>query len=570
MTLQDTLKKWIGETLELTATEDGVGFAVDFTVEHPQNMAFGDYSTNVAMVCAKSAHKNPIALADEFAEKLRAKKLQEVETITAVKPGFVNFTLKPEVFREVVEKIGEMGVHFGDHTRLSGQRMIVEYTQPNPFKEFHIGHMMNNAIGESVSRILEAHGTEVIRATYHGDVSMGIAKAVWGLQSMETGTDMTVHEMGQAYALGAKMFEENEEVKKEITAINKKIYERTDDAVNALYDAGRQTSLDYFEKMYARLGSHFDFHFFESVAGLIGKNIVLEFLEKGVFEKSDGAVVFRGEQYGLHIRVFINSEGIPTYEAKEIGLMQIKKDTCGPFDLSVTVTDNEQDGFFNVVEKAEGFVFPELAGHVLHLSHGKLKLPTGKMSSRTGSVVTAEAMIDQVKEVANIKMNARALSEVEKDATAEMVALGALKFTILRQAIGGDIIFDLEQALSLEGDSGPYLQYSTVRAKTLVRKACDVVTASSELPADWHTTNLERLLQRYPQVVMRAGLDYAPHHIVTYLLELASEFNSFYNTGKIVDPENPHAPYKLAVTQAFVNVMTAGLTLLGIAVPVEM
>ncbi len=563
MTQQDTLTQWIRETL-------GLEHEVGFSVEHPSDMAFGDYSTNVAMVCAKSEHRNPIELADEFAEKLRANKLQEIETITAVKPGFVNFTLTRETFRDVVGKILDIGVHYGDHVRLSGQRTIVEYTQPNPFKEFHIGHMMNNTIGESVSRILEAHGTEIIRATYHGDISMGIAKAVWGLQSMETGSDMTVHEMGQAYALGAKMFEENEEVKKEITAINKKIYERTDDAINALYDAGRQTSLDYFETMYARLGSHFDFHFFESTAGPIGKKIVLEFLEKGVFEKSDGAVVFKGEQYGLHTRVFVNSEGLPIYEAKEIGLMQIKKDTCGPFDLSITVTDNEQDGFFKVVEKAESFVFPELAGHVLHLSHGKLKLPTGKMSSRTGSVVTAEAMIDQVKEVASIKMNARALSEVEKDATAEMVALGALKFTILRQAIGRDIIFDIEQALSFEGDSGPYLQYSTVRAQTLLRKAVGVATSSTDLPDDWQTTTLERLLQRYPHVVFRAGVDYAPHTIVTYLLELASAFNSFYNTGKIVDPANPHAPYKLAITQAFVNIMTAGLTLLGIAVPVEM
>ncbi len=562
MTLQDTLKTWMREVLELPAE-------ADFSVEHPANMAFGDYSTNVAMVLAKTEKKNPLTLAEEYAEKLRANKLQEIETISAVKPGFINMTLTKEVFRDVVEKIKEIGPHYGDHVRLSGKRMIVEYTQPNPFKEFHIGHMMNNVIGESVSRILEAHGTEVTRATYHGDVGIHVAKAVWGLQNMEVGADMTVKDMGQAYALGDKMFTENEEIKKEITALNKKIFEQSDDKVNALYDAGLKTSLAYFEDMYARLGSTFNFHFYESESGPIGTELVREYLKTGLFEKSEGAVVFKGEQYGLHTRVFLNSEGLPTYEAKELGLMQIKKDLIS-FDLSITVTANEQDAFFKVVEKAEEFVFPELTGHLLHLSHGMMKLPSGKMSSRTGTVVTAESLIDQVKEAASIKMNARALSEVEKDITAEMVALAALKFTILRQAIGGDIIFDLDQALSLEGDSGPYLQYATVRAKTLVRKACDVITPSTALPKGWQTTNLERLLQRYPHIVMRAGLEYAPHALVTYLLELGSEFNSFYNTGKIIDETSAEAPYKLAITQAFVHIMTAGLTLLGIQIPVEM
>ena len=562
MTTNDALKKWTRETLEIKGE-------MDFGLEHPVNMAFGDYSTNVAMVCAKQYKKNPFELAEEFAVKLREKGNNEVEKVEAVRPGFINLILKKEVFQDVVEKILEIGTHYGDHVRLSGQKMIVEYTQPNPFKEFHIGHLMNNVIGESITRILEAHGTEITRATYHGDVGIHVAKAIWGMQSMETGSDMTVKEMGQAYALGANMFETNEEIKKEITALNKKIYEQSDDEVTALYDAGLKTSLEYFEKMYKRLGSVFNYHFYESESGPIGAEIVKENIKTGIFEKSDEAVIFKGEKYGLHTRVFLNREGLPTYEAKELGLVEIKKDLID-FDLSITITATEQDSFFKVVEKAETLVFSDLEGRVLHLSHGMMKLPGGKMSSRTGNVLTAESMIDIVKEAASMKIQSRALSEFEKETTAEIVALAALKFTILRQAIGGDIVFDVDEALSLEGDSGPYLQYATVRAKTLIRKACDVVKPSTVFPADWQTTNLERLLQRYPSVVLRAGQEYAPHILVTYLLQLSSEFNSFYATGKIIDAENTHAPYKLAITQSFVNIMSAGLNLLGIAVPIEM
>jgi len=150
------------------------------------------------------------------------------------------------------------------------------------------------------------------------------------------------------------------------------------------------------------------------------------------------------------------------------------------------------------------------------------------------------------------------------------VALSALRYTVLRQSIGGDIIFDINQALSLEGDSGPYLQYACLRASTLLKKAEGIVKVSVALPADWSTTHIERLLQRYPRVVDRAGREYAPHQLVTYLTELAGAFNSFYGSHKIIDITDPTAPYRLAITKAFVDVMSSGLDLLAIELPSEM
>jgi len=561
MTLHHTIKQWIATTLLI---DD------DVVLEYPGDTTHGDFATNIALVYAKQYSKNPRELATEFVEKLNAVKLPEIESIETAGPGFINFKLKPEVFGNVIEKIVAVGKTFGNHTRLSGQRIIVEYTQPNPFKEFHIGHLMNNIIGESISRLFEAHGTEVVRSTYHGDVGLHVAKGIWGLQSMEVGTEMNAHVLGQAYATGARLFEESEEVKKEIIALNKVIYDRSDPDVNILYDTGREVSIRYFELLYKRLGSNFDFHFYESETAPIGKALVEEYLEKGIFEKSEGAVIYRGEKFGLHTRVFLSKENLATYEAKELGCIALKKEKIGEFDMSVTITANEQDAFFTVVEKASEEVFPELCAKLLHLSHGMMKLPSGKMSSRTGDVVTAESLIEMVKESARMKLKEGVHSHAQQEDISEKVALAALRYTVLRQSIGGDIIFDINQALSLEGDSGPYLQYACLRASTLLKKAEGIVKVSVALPADWSTTHIERLLQRYPRVVDRAGREYAPHQLVTYLTELAGAFNSFYGSHKIIDITDPTAPYRLAITKAFVDVMSSGLDLLAIELPSEM
>jgi arginyl-tRNA synthetase len=561
MTLHDTVKKWI---------KDSLSIEVDFVLEYPADLTHGDFATNVAMVMAKNEKINPHDLAEKYVGVLQNNKIDEVSGVEMAGPGFINITISSKVFSSSIDKINKAGDTFGENKHYTGSRFLIEHTQPNPFKEFHIGHMMNNVIGESVSRLIENQGNEVIRASYHGDVGLHVAKAIWGVINLGVGTNVDVKTLGQAYSIGAKMYESDELAKAEIIDINKKVYDGSDEEINNLYKTGRQVSLDYFEKMYERLGNKFNFHFYESESAPIGKKIVEEFLDKGVFEKSEGAVIFPGEKYGLHTRVFLNSDGLPTYEAKEIGLMQIKREKCYPFNLSITVTANEQDAFFKVTEKALEQVFPDLTGKVLHLSHGMLKLPSGKMSSRTGDVLTAEWIINSLKNGAKEKIKEPLMSDEEKDITAEIVALGALKFSILRQAIGGDIVFDINKALSLEGDSGPYLQYATVRASAVLRKAREVVEISSEEPSGWQTTLLEKLLERFPSVIERSANEYAPHYLVTYLTNLASEFNSFYAREKIIDTENKSSAYRLAIVKAFVSVMTSGLHLLGISVPNRM
>ncbi len=281
--------------------------------------------------------------------------------------------------------------------------------------------------------------------------------------------------------------------------------------------------------------------------------------------------MFRGENFDkkLHTRVFINKEGLPTYEAKELGLSKIKNDIYA-YDKSIIVAANEINEYFKVLLKAMSLVFPDFAEKTKHLSHGMLRLPEGKMSSRTGNIISAESLINQVKEKVLEKMKDGEISESEKPVIAEVISIGAIKYSVLHQAIGGDIVFDFDKSISFEGDSGPYLQYSAVRAQSLLNKAEGIVKISDNLPEGWETTNLERLLERFPDVVVRAGTEYAPHYIATYLIEIAGEFNSFYASHKIIDDGDMTSPYRLALTQTFHQVMVSGLNLLGIKVPEKM
>lgn len=523
---------------------------VDFVVEHPTDHSHGDYSSNIAMVLAKKVGKNPRELAEEIKSHLDSKKNGEIEKIEVAGAGFINFYLTKEFFNKSIGEIINEGEGFGKTKVFSNKKFFVEHTQPNPFKEFHIGHLMNNAIGESVSRIVRASGGEVKTATYHGDKGLHVAKAVW---AMRKGIDLRL-----AYAAGTKAFDEDEEIKKEIIDINKKIYDKSDEEINSLYEKGREESFKYFESLYEKLDSKFDYHFYESESGEIGKEIVKENIGK-VFEESEGAVVFKGENYGLHTRVFLNSENLPTYEAKEVGLAKIKKEAF-PYDQSVTITASEQDAFFDVVEVAIGKVFPELEGKLKHLSHGMLRLPSGKMSSRTGDVITAEWLIEEVK---------RSIEEKGQKATDE-IAIGAIKYMILRQSIGNNIVFDFETSLDIEGDSGPYLQYAHARTSSILEKA---IQSGAEYNTDIlegrKTHEVEKLLYRFPEVVERAGLEYAPHYITSYLTELAGSYNNFYANERVIS-EDKESPYRLAITKAFNIVMGNGLNLLGIAAPEKM
>lgn len=555
---------------DLSIEVDGVA------LEHPTDIAHGDFSTNIALLQAKATKTNPITLALDIIEKLKAQELPEVERMEVAGPGFINFYLSRIFFTGSIRRILAEKQHFGRTDVLSGKKVIIEYTDPNPFKIFHIGHLMANAMGESISRLIEWNGAEVFRACYQGDVGRHVAITIWALQFMEEpfpNDEKTLSEkvdyLGRAYILGSKFFEEKEGAADEVQAINKQIYDRSDAEINEVYDKGREWSLQYFEEIYKKLGTTFDRYFFESEMAKKGVAIVEAFLKKGVFKESDGAVIFPGEDHGLHTRVFINSHGIPTYEAKELGL-NTEKFTLKDWDESIVVTANEQNDYFKVVLKALALVDPNVASKTKHISHGILRLPTGKMSSRKGGVLPAVSLIEDVEERVAEKMKDRELSPEEKKIIGEEVAIAAIKYSILKQAPGRDIIFDFDKSLSFEGDSGPYLQYAHTRALSVLEKAKKegVVANVESLSEETHL--VEKLLYRFPEIVERSVQEYAPQLVVTYLVELSSAFNAYYAKEKIVDKSDPQSPYNVAITEAFSVVVRHGLTILGIKIPARM
>ncbi len=569
MTIQEKIKKSIEYALlELELPVGGI------LLEHPNELSHGDYSTNVALMIAKREGKQPREIAEQIRGAIAGNLPEEVEKMEIAGAGFINFYLTKEFFEDSLEKILQEQKDFGKNSLgknkgflfTRSKKVMVEYTDPNPFKVFHIGHLMSNAIGESLARLYEYSGANVKRANYFGDVGLHVAKTIYGkLQNPAMA-------WGEAYAFGAQKYENDEQAQKEIKDINKKVYDQSDKKINQLYAQGRKETMDRFEELYKILGTKFDYYFPESEVAPTGIQIVNEFLEKGIFKASDGAIVFPGENYGLHTRVFLNSQGLPTYEAKDIALNKIKFEKERNLDKSIIITAHEQSEYFKVVFKVLSLIYPKVAEKTEHVAHGMMSgLGGKKMSSRTGDVVTGESLIEDVRQMALEKITASERNISNKEELANQVAVAAIKYSILKQAPGKNIVFDPQQALSFEGDSGPYLQYTYTRARSVLEKAKKegMFTASVQV-AGSTPFPIEHLLYRFPEVTVEGLQNFAPHHLTTYLIELAREFNTFYGNTKIVDGNDKNSPYKIALTKAVSIVLKNGLYLLGIEAPERM
>ncbi len=571
MIIQD-IKILIQKALKDLSLEAG-----EFSLEHPADMSRGDFATSVALSLAKKAKANPRELADKIAAKINGTKPAYIEKIEVAGAGFINITLSKSYFVQEMEAIVKRGKLYGSSNEWRGTKALVEYTDPNVLKVFHIGHLMSNAIGESIARLISSQGAKVRRMCYQGDVGMHIAKTLWGIRKREgefPSRRVPIAErvafLGACYVLGSNAYEDSTEAKAEIEVINKKVYEASDRKLTKYYKLGRKWSLQYFEQIYKKLGTKFDYYVLESQVAHDGVAVVEEYLEKGVFEKSDGAIVFKGEKYDpkLHTRVFINSQGLPTYEAKEIGLNFRKWKRVRP-DRSVVITANEQTDYFRVVLKALEMILPEAHKVTEHVSHGMMRFAEGKMSSRKGNIITGESMVRDVEKMVFEKLADRDMEEKDKAEVAEMVAVSAIKYSILKQTTSSDIIYDFEKSISFEGDSGPYLLYTAVRAAAVLGKA-DREKVKAKFAADAEPDTLSRTLARFPEVVSRAAGEKAPHYVATYLIELSSLFNAWYANTTIVKKDDPLSPHKVAVTKAVRTVLVNGLDLLGIRVPERM
>lgn len=575
--LREIIKKAVSRAIKETFPKMEMPY---FSVEMPEHPEHGDYASNAGLALAKKMKKPPMEVADALARKVEDERWK-----TGIKnPGFINFFVSDS---SLIEKLNAILIDqnaYGNFDFRKGEKITVEFTDPNPFKEFHIGHLYSNIVGEAISRIFKSAGAEVRRVNYQGDVGMHIAKALWGLEKKMREEQVSLKDleqqplrekvrfMGQAYAQGARQFEENPACAEEIAALNKKIFSRDPD-IAELYARGRQWSLEYFEEIYRRLDTRFDYYYFESEVGPRGLALVKEYLERGIFEESEGAIVFPGEKYGLHRRVFVNRAGLPTYEAKELGLA-LKKHEDFPCDLSLIITGNEIIEYFKVLIAALRAINPRLAEKTKHISHGMVRLAHGKMSSRTGDVIRAEDLLDEiVSRVGEIMESSRGRTPAHAlAALKETIALGAVKYSFLKIHLGKDVIFDFDASLSLEGDSGPYLQYTHARLKSVLRKAgeprADGFSGVSLDPLE-HRLLVSAL--RLPEAIEDAFADYAPHTLANYLYKLAQLANEFYHSHPVAqEPDEKKRAFRLALISVVALTLKKGLYLLGIEAPEEM
>ena len=538
-----------------------------FTLEHP-DLQHGDYTCNAAMVYAKQLGISPVVLAKKIIQEINNQSIPEIASCTIAGPGFINIQLTPEFF------LGQLSVilsdqNFGDNTTRQGQKILIEHSSPNLFKPFHIGHMMNNTIGESLVRLFRASGASVETLSFPSDISLGVAKAIFIILE-KYGADFAPSDiaiLGDAYVAGTRKYEDDLSIQGRVKEIADNLYAGNDSPEWSVYNRCKEFNIRYFESITQRLGSQFDGYVYESRAGVVGKEIVLKYTPD-VFTESEGAIIYIPDlekKPWLNTSVFINSQGNPTYEAKDLGLLKIKFDTYNP-DTSIFITDKEQSPHFLNVLDAGSQINQIWADRSFHCAHGRMSFKGQKMSSRLGNTPLVSDMIDLVLDEVQERSQDRAIDSI----TQESIAIGALKFAILKAKPGENINFDPEVNLSFEGDSGPYLQYTHARITSLLEKA-ELEGFTPQMASTEQVGEIERLVYRLPQVIVRATENFSPNYVVTYLLEIARAFNSFYGSHKIIDSENRQATeHRIVLALAVKTVLRNGLNVLGISAPEKM
>ncbi len=577
----DQIKIQIRETLKKVGIDNA-------ELSTPPKADMGDFAFP-CFALAKAEGKNPAEVATELAEKLSdlftKEEMKQASLIREVKAfgPYVNFFLDKSELASFV--LTGMTKTYGEHEIGSGKKVLIEFGCPNPMKVFHLGHLKNLITGESVVRTFENAGYDVVRVNYQGDVGMHIAKVLFGLQTTDDGQQSfdTVFEaiqkmdvqplsekvafLGQAYARGANAYEEGGKSEMAIRKLNEMVYEKNE-SIQDVYKIGRQWSLEYFDTIYKKLGSHFDKMYFESETYERGVELVTQGVKDGIFKESEGAIIFPGSEHDLHDRVFINSKGYPTYEGKETALAEMHFADFDPYQV-IHVVGKEQTGYFQVVFKALEALQPQTKGREYHLVGGYLQLKGDqKMSSRTGNVITGDALLAEVEAGIRKILDEREDDvKLSEDAIAKITA-AALKYAMLKSNVSEDVAFDMEESVSTTGDSGPYLLYIVARINSILAKQEVKKTKKQEVVVPNEIHDAEKavllLLAKYPEVTKKAVQSYDPSYVAKYTFDLAQAFNAFYANCPVLNAEVDVKAFRLALISAVKDVMTNGLHMLGI------
>lgn len=555
--------------------EDILGFKVNVT----QNAQFGDYTANIAL-----QGKNPREVAEGLVEKLKAdKKLSEIiDKIEIAGPGFINFWLKNDVLINNLKQIDAEKEDFGKLDIGKGKTVIIDYSSPNIAKPFGIGHLRSTLIGQALYNLYQALGYEVVGDNHLGDWGTQFGKLIYMIE-LKKPEKLSIEVLEKLYVEFHKMAEANPTLEEKAREWFRKL-ENGDSEARKTWKECVDVSIAEFDKIYKILGVKIDFAFGESYYESEMKQIlrspkVKKYLSKG----EEGAFIIDLTKYGIKIPLmFLKSDGATTYAARDLATINFRVRKWDP-EIIIYEVGAEQAFYFRQLFAAArllGLVKDETK--LVHTAHGLYLAPDGKkFSTRKGKTIKLEEVLDEA--IGRAKKLQKDNSASAK-ATTGQVGIGAIKYFDLMHSVGSDVIFDWEKMMNLEGNSGPYLQYTVARCNSVLSKADrsvnQLIGGSVNQFADEEETLLRSLIH-FPEVVEEAAGSFAPNLLCNYLYDLASEFNTFYNKHRILGLEDKQSlatqspgksdeSFRLALTGATAQVLKNGLKLLGIETPERM
>lgn len=563
----EKIKKDLAAELNEVLGSDLVNIS-DFA--YPPNPEMGHLSLP-CFALAKEQGKNPAELAQDLVSKMQDSKL--AKSFKTVGP-YLNIDLNIDnLFLELRGEIEDKKDRYGENEIGEKKRVMIEYSNANTHKEYHVGHLRNLCYGDAVNRLLSANGYTSIPVSYINDFGIHIAKTLWAYLEFYKDTELPENKgkfLGEVYVRSSQEIAESKTAKDVVNFMMKKIETRQGEEYK-LWEKTREWSIEQFDNIYKELDINFDHIFYESEVIDQGREKVDELLENGILEKSEGAVIANLENENLGVLMFLRSDGTALYPVADIPLASKKFDEY-KLDSSIYVVDVRQGLYFKQL-----FRVLEKMGYkqdMVHLGYDVVKLPSGMMSSRSGNVITYEDLRDQMSVKLKRETSARHMDwEQEKvEEVARVIANGAIKFEMIKIGATQIITFDIEKALSFSGFTAAYLQYTYARICSIIRKSEVDISGLEEVGKLTDEKESELLLKmaKYAEAVVRAGREYDPSEIAKYLFDLSQLFNDYYHSVQILKAEETEKQAKLVLIDMISQIIKNGLNLLGIDVVEEM
>ncbi len=588
-------EKLIQVTVELIRSHYGQEVAASqIQIQKTRREFDGDF-TLVVFPFVKQLRKSPEQIGNELGE-LICNTMSEVVAFNVIK-GFLNLSLSVD-FWTCFLKQASLKSDFGTTNTGLNKRVVLEFSSPNTNKPLHLGHIRNNLLGWSVSEILKANRYDVVRVNLVNDRGIHICKSMLAWQKFGKGETPEAsglkgdHLVGKYYVVFDKEYKaeieklvadgmDRDDAGKNAPLLKEaqqmlRLWEENDPEIRSLWNKMNGWVYDGFDKTYSRLGISFDKTYYESNTYLLGKQIVEKGLEdKALFRKEDTSVWADLTLEGLDEKLLLRSDGTSVYMTQDLGTAKLRYDEFVA-DTMIYVVGNEQNYHFDALKtilKKLGYSWAE---GIHHLSYGMVELPEGKMKSREGTVVDADDLMEEMKNTAKeISMELGKLDDFESNEAEQlyyMLAMGALKYFILKVDPVKNMLFNPTESIDFNGNTGPFIQYTHARICSILRRA-EINEPTDTLPSELHLKerNITRLLYEFPQIVAEAGRTFSPALIANYVFELAKEYNSFYQDIPVLkEQDETLRSFRLMLSSTTARVLAKAMKLLGVDVPEKM